>query len=70
MARWRGGAEGVAAVISLGNIREGLQSYHNQIRLSTCELLGELLGYKYKKTVQAVVTIVPREDIVALLRYV
>ncbi|KAJ7276019.1 hypothetical protein C8J57DRAFT_1312129 [Mycena rebaudengoi] len=65
IARWREGAEGMVTAKSLDNIRRGLQSHKVMIRLSACRLLRELVGHE--STVQAVVAIVPREDIVALL---
>ncbi|KAJ7232523.1 hypothetical protein C8J57DRAFT_1729819, partial [Mycena rebaudengoi] len=65
LARWREGAEGVIAAKSLDNIRERLQSLKGNIRLPTCQLLRALVGHE--STVQAVVVIVPRGDIVALL---
>jgi hypothetical protein len=67
IARWRDGAEGLTTAISLDNIRKGLQSLDDEMRLSTCRLLRELI--ERKSTVQAVVATVPREDIATLLRY-
>jgi hypothetical protein len=67
MARWRDGAEGVVATTALDNALDGLNSLNGDIRLATWELLRALVGHE--STVQAVVAIVPREDLVALVRY-
>ncbi|KAJ7262980.1 hypothetical protein C8J57DRAFT_1231581 [Mycena rebaudengoi] len=64
IARWQEGAEGVVISGLLNDVLEGLHSFNHHIRISTCRLLLELVGHK--STVQAVVEIVPREDIVAL----
>ncbi|KAJ7276053.1 armadillo-type protein [Mycena rebaudengoi] len=65
MARRRDGAEGVVtAAKCLESICEGFQSSNRYLRLLTCELLRELVGHE--SMVQAVVAIVPREDIVAV----
>ncbi|KAJ7276056.1 hypothetical protein C8J57DRAFT_1224188 [Mycena rebaudengoi] len=66
IARWREGAEGIVTARSLDNIRAGFNSLNIEIRLSTCKLLRALVGHE--STVQAVLAIVPREDIVALAR--
>ncbi|KAJ7265253.1 hypothetical protein C8J57DRAFT_1622380 [Mycena rebaudengoi] len=65
IARWREGAEGMVIVKLLNDVLEGLHSFNHRIRISTCRLLYELVGHK--STVQAVVEIVSREEIVALL---
>ncbi|KAJ7253803.1 hypothetical protein C8J57DRAFT_1237060 [Mycena rebaudengoi] len=64
IARWREGAEGMVAAKVLNEVLNGLHSLDHWIRLSTCRLLRELVGHQ--STVQAVVAIVSREDIVAL----
>ncbi|KAJ7220956.1 hypothetical protein C8J57DRAFT_1731886 [Mycena rebaudengoi] len=65
IARWREGAEGLVTGNLLDNVLNWLHSLNLWIRLSTCSLLRELVGHE--STAQAVVAIVPREDIVALL---
>ncbi|KAJ7276015.1 hypothetical protein C8J57DRAFT_1224151 [Mycena rebaudengoi] len=65
IARWREGAEGLVTPKLLNDVLSGLQSLNDSIRLSMCALLHALVGHE--TTVQAVVTIVPREDIVVLL---
>ncbi|KAJ7276002.1 hypothetical protein C8J57DRAFT_1590312 [Mycena rebaudengoi] len=62
--QWRDGAEGVVATKALDNVLNGLHSLDHWIQLSTCRLLRALVGHE--STVQAVVAIVPREDISAL----
>ncbi|KAJ7246023.1 hypothetical protein C8J57DRAFT_1241809 [Mycena rebaudengoi] len=64
MRLWREGAEGMVAAKVLNEVLNGLHSLDHWIRLSTCRLLRELVGHQ--STVQAVVAIVSREDIVAL----
>ncbi|KAJ7276044.1 armadillo-type protein [Mycena rebaudengoi] len=64
IARWREGAEGVVNAKLLNDIVYELHSLNDGIRLSTCGLLRRLVGHE--STVQAVVAIVPRNDIVAL----
>ncbi|KAJ7266207.1 hypothetical protein C8J57DRAFT_1229606 [Mycena rebaudengoi] len=65
IAGWREGAEGLVTPKLLNDVLSGLQSLNDSIRLSMCELLLALVGHE--STVQAVVAIVPREDIAALL---
>ncbi|KAJ7258654.1 hypothetical protein C8J57DRAFT_1341104 [Mycena rebaudengoi] len=66
LARWRDGAEGVVAAKALDNVFDGLHSFSGGIRKSTCQLLRALL--RHESTMQAVVAIVRRQDIVTLLR--
>ncbi|KAJ7232560.1 hypothetical protein C8J57DRAFT_1578885 [Mycena rebaudengoi] len=65
IARWLEGAEGLVTPKLLNDVLSGLQSLNDSIRLSMCALLHALVGHE--TTVQAVVTIVPQEDIVVLL---
>jgi hypothetical protein len=66
MASSREGATAVGVEIAklLNNV--GLHSVNEQLRLHTCRLLRVLIGHE--EIVETVVAIVPRGDIVALLR--
>ncbi|KAJ7232496.1 hypothetical protein C8J57DRAFT_1250480 [Mycena rebaudengoi] len=61
------GAEGMVATKALDNVLSGLHSYSHPMRLATCRLLRPLV--EHESTVQAVVAIVARKDIVALFEY-
>ncbi|KAJ7232554.1 hypothetical protein C8J57DRAFT_1533028 [Mycena rebaudengoi] len=65
MARWREGAEGMVIAKLLKDVRKGLRAPHYWLRLPTCQLLRALV--RHESTVQAVVAIVLREDVVARL---
>jgi hypothetical protein len=67
IASFPGGAEGVVTAKLLNDVRNGLHSTSYLIQLSTCDLLRELVGHE--SVVQAVIAVVPREDIIALSRY-